>query len=106
MPGCAAFGCTNRCENGFRLVAFPRNEERRKQWAVAVKRSDPNHTGALWQPTNYSRLCEVSGFVCKLHIARFSSTVHNLYYYVLQTWSVKVIRPKTFHSTYYYNQSN
>lgn len=44
------------------MYIFPRNEERKKQWAVAVRRADINKTGALWKPAKQSYLCEVSCF--------------------------------------------
>ncbi|XP_068086397.1 zinc finger protein 302-like [Anabrus simplex] len=51
MPGCCAFGCTNRPEKGFLMKVFPRDPVRRKQWAAMVKREG-------WSPTDASCLCE------------------------------------------------
>lgn len=53
MPGCCAYGCHNRSENGFKMNIFPRNKERRALWAVRVKRDN-------WTPTDNSYLCEVN----------------------------------------------
>lgn len=52
MPGCAAVGCTNSGKKGFLMKSFPRDQKRREEWAIKVKRQN-------WQPTNFSCLCEV-----------------------------------------------
>ncbi|CAI6358976.1 unnamed protein product [Macrosiphum euphorbiae] len=51
MPGCCAYGCSNRSENGFILKVFPKDKVRRALWASKVKRDK-------WKPTNNSYLCE------------------------------------------------
>lgn len=51
MPGCAAIG-TNSSKKGFLMKSFPRDPKRRKEWTIRTKRAN-------WNPTNYSRLCEV-----------------------------------------------
>lgn len=53
MPGCCAFGCSNRSENGFILKVFPKDKVKRALWASKVKRDK-------WKPTNNSYLCEVN----------------------------------------------
>lgn len=45
MPGCSAFACSNRSEQGYKLKIFPKDPERRKLWASKVKRLN-------WEPTN------------------------------------------------------
>ncbi|KAF2894484.1 hypothetical protein ILUMI_11684 [Ignelater luminosus] len=52
MPGCSAFGCSNRSEHGYLMKAFPRDPIRRQQWAIQTKRAN-------WTPTENSVLCEV-----------------------------------------------
>lgn len=57
MPGCCAYGCSNRYEDGFKLYGFPSSKKptevsRRKRWLSNLKRDK-------WQPTDFSRLCEV-----------------------------------------------
>ncbi|XP_018563607.1 THAP domain-containing protein 2 [Anoplophora glabripennis] len=51
MPGCAAVGCSNSSVKGFLMKRFPRNPNRRKEWAVRTKRYN-------WFPTDSSVLCE------------------------------------------------
>ncbi|KAM4537077.1 THAP domain-containing protein 2-like [Odontesthes bonariensis] len=53
MVGCAAFGCTNRSENGFRMYGFPKDAERRKKWLAMVRRSNLSISRA-----NNRKLCE------------------------------------------------
>ncbi|KAK1903068.1 DNA transposase THAP9 [Dissostichus eleginoides] len=40
MVGCAAFGCSNRAEKGFRMYGFPKDVERRKRWMAMVNRQN------------------------------------------------------------------
>ena len=49
---CAAFNCKNRAKNGYLVFPFPRNIVRRKEWARRCCRKG-------WQPTDYSKICEV-----------------------------------------------
>ncbi|KAK9709025.1 THAP domain [Popillia japonica] len=51
MPGCAAVGCFNSSQKGFKMKRFPKDPERRKAWAANLHRKN-------WQPTDYSVLCE------------------------------------------------
>ncbi|XP_032691484.1 uncharacterized protein LOC116854069 isoform X2 [Odontomachus brunneus] len=50
MPGCAAVGCNNRSEKGYRMKCFPRDPILRKIWQDRVGRAD-------WEPSNNSFLC-------------------------------------------------
>lgn len=56
MVGCAAVGCTNRSEHGFRVYGFPLEENRRKRWQAIVRRE--NFSG-----TNSNKICEVMSAV-------------------------------------------
>lgn len=56
MPSCAAVNCSNSAKKGFLMKAFPRDPLRRKEWMIHLKRDN-------WQPTDYSRLCEVNIFL-------------------------------------------
>ncbi|XP_076056684.1 uncharacterized protein LOC143034472 isoform X2 [Oratosquilla oratoria] len=51
MPGCCAFGCTNRNDKGFKMYRFPSDPNRRELWENKV-----NRVG--WKSTSSSRLCE------------------------------------------------
>lgn len=53
MPGCAAVGCSNSAKKGFIMKRFPKDQKRRKEWLIKMKRDK-------WKPTDYSCLCEVS----------------------------------------------
>ena len=56
MPAhCAAYGCTNRGKKSNKLIKFfrfPTNEERRKEWEIALERSG-------FKATNHTRICSV-----------------------------------------------
>ncbi|KAF5306276.1 hypothetical protein FQA39_LY08974 [Lamprigera yunnana] len=52
MVGCAAVGCTNRSESGFLMKHFPRDPQRRIEWAATMNRKN-------WFPTDHTVLCEV-----------------------------------------------
>lgn len=52
MVGCAAVGCSNRSEKGFIMKYFPKDSQRRNEWAIKMKRAN-------WTPTDRSVLCEV-----------------------------------------------
>ena len=58
MVFCCAFGCSNRCEDGYKMYRIPsgdRNVERRKKWLCAIKRDDFNPKAArLCEATNIS----------------------------------------------------
>lgn len=56
MPGCAAWGCSNRTEHGKRMFIFPADKARRKTWEAKVNRSN-------WVPSRSSYLCEVRMFI-------------------------------------------
>lgn len=57
MPGCSAFGCTNRREKGFKVFKFPADEQIRESWKTKVNRLG-------WEPSINSVLCEVGqGFI-------------------------------------------
>lgn len=58
MPGCAAVGCTNSAKKGFLMKRFPKDPQRRKAWAVKMRRDN-------WFPTDSSVLCEVNIFFLK-----------------------------------------
>uniref|UniRef100_UPI00358E3948 THAP domain-containing protein 2-like n=1 Tax=Myxine glutinosa TaxID=7769 RepID=UPI00358E3948 len=51
MPGCCAFGCTNRHDKGFKMYRFPSDPNRRKIWENKVSRVG-------WKPASSSKLCE------------------------------------------------
>ena len=51
MAGCAAFGCSNRSEQGYKLHRFPKDPVRRKKWSIKVKRDK-------WKPSSTTFLCE------------------------------------------------
>ncbi|XP_034048143.1 uncharacterized protein LOC117529457 isoform X2 [Thalassophryne amazonica] len=51
MPGCCAFGCTNRHEKGFKMYRFPSDPNRRQIWENKVSRVG-------WKLTSSSKLCE------------------------------------------------
>ncbi|XP_071454646.1 uncharacterized protein [Hetaerina americana] len=51
MPGCSAYGCSNRTEDGVCLKVFPRDPVRRAKWAAMVNRKN-------WTPKDTSYLCE------------------------------------------------
>ncbi|XP_076812534.1 uncharacterized protein LOC143459323 [Clavelina lepadiformis] len=51
MPCCAAMYCSNNQKNS-KLYRFPRDELRRRQWAINCGRPK-------WRPTENSKLCEV-----------------------------------------------
>jgi hypothetical protein len=63
MPGasCTAPGCSNsswrKGKTGdnfkFRMVRYPKDRKRRKEWLEAIGRPD-------WEPYEEARLCEVS----------------------------------------------
>ncbi|XP_034030808.1 THAP domain-containing protein 6-like [Thalassophryne amazonica] len=69
MPAyCAAVGCTNRrkkidkelqdgSDRKITFHRFPKEEEKKKQWAVAVHRRDEK--GGLWMPSHHNVLCSV-----------------------------------------------
>lgn len=50
MPGCAAVGCNNRSEKGYKMKCFPRDPILRKIWQERVARAN-------WEPSNNSFLC-------------------------------------------------
>ncbi|XP_019697630.1 putative leucine-rich repeat-containing protein DDB_G0290503 [Harpegnathos saltator] len=52
MPGCAAVGCNNRSEKGYRMKCFPRDPKLRKIWQERVARAN-------WEPSNNSFLCDI-----------------------------------------------
>ncbi|CAM1319190.1 Uncharacterised protein r2_g2731 [Pycnogonum litorale] len=54
---CVAVGCTNHNmkEKKTSFHFFPVNEERRNNWAIAVRRQ--NHDSSQWQPSKHSHLC-------------------------------------------------
>ncbi|XP_075526198.1 uncharacterized protein LOC142557869 [Dermacentor variabilis] len=55
MPGCCAFPCASRRENGFMLFTIPRGKNdisRRKKWIHNIGRKD-------FTPTNHTVLCEL-----------------------------------------------
>ena len=49
---CSAYGCTYRHKKGdnIGMYCFPKNENLRRLWTVAVRRSN-------WKPTPTSRIC-------------------------------------------------
>ncbi|XP_069680701.1 uncharacterized protein [Periplaneta americana] len=51
MPSCCVMNCLHNSHGSLRLFRFPKDEERRKSWAVNCGRTD-------WFPTDYSRICE------------------------------------------------
>eukprot|EP00095_Tigriopus_kingsejongensis_P002625 maker-scaffold290_size220039-snap-gene-1.12 protein:Tk02625 transcript:maker-scaffold290_size220039-snap-gene-1.12-mRNA-1 annotation:"PREDICTED: uncharacterized protein LOC101073771" len=51
MVSCSAYKCSNRGEYGFKFYRFPRDPDRRKIWAIKVRR-------LKWSPTPNCRLCE------------------------------------------------
>ncbi|XP_054646415.1 uncharacterized protein LOC129189101 isoform X2 [Dunckerocampus dactyliophorus] len=53
MPGCCAFGCTNRHEKGFKLYRFPSDVNRRTIWENKINRLG-------WKPNSSSKLCEIT----------------------------------------------
>ncbi|XP_057678831.1 uncharacterized protein LOC130907587 [Corythoichthys intestinalis] len=55
MVACAAFGCKNRSEKGFRMYGFPKNQERQKKWMAMVSRGNLKMKGA----SNNIKLCHV-----------------------------------------------
>ncbi len=57
---CCAVGCTNRYSkgSGIHFYRFPRDEERRAKWVVAVARKN-------WAPSEHSWICSAH-FVCGL----------------------------------------
>ncbi|KAL0993547.1 hypothetical protein UPYG_G00109540 [Umbra pygmaea] len=55
MVGCAAFGCSNRSEKGFRMYGFPKDQERRKRWMAMVSCQNLQMTEA----SNSRKLCHV-----------------------------------------------
>eukprot|EP00095_Tigriopus_kingsejongensis_P003844 maker-scaffold20_size707684-snap-gene-3.12 protein:Tk03844 transcript:maker-scaffold20_size707684-snap-gene-3.12-mRNA-1 annotation:"52 kda repressor of the inhibitor of the protein kinase-like isoform x2" len=62
MGRCSAFGCSNHSGQGFRVFCFPKDPQRRKDWAIKVRRDS-------WFPNDNSRLCEVH-FVADQFIQR------------------------------------
>lgn len=50
MVFCVAFNCNTRSGQGISLYTFPKNQQYRKAWVVAVKRSN-------FVANEYSRLC-------------------------------------------------
>lgn len=61
MPGCCAFGCSNRDSKGFLMKRFPSDPERRKLWETKVKRDN-------WKAKDSSYLCEVSEYFLLLRV--------------------------------------
>ncbi|XP_014672937.1 PREDICTED: THAP domain-containing protein 4-like [Priapulus caudatus] len=51
MPHCAAPNCTNAANKGYKMLVFPKDPSRRKQWVINCRRDK-------WEPTNSSYLCE------------------------------------------------
>ncbi|XP_071822165.1 uncharacterized protein [Apostichopus japonicus] len=51
MPGCSAWGCSNRPENGSKLFRFPTNLDRRKTWEAKVNRLH-------WKANSNHKLCD------------------------------------------------
>ncbi|KAK3908603.1 THAP domain-containing protein 6 [Frankliniella fusca] len=53
MPSsCSDIRCTNKYENGYCLVSFPKDDARKLSWASAMGRIG-------WQPKSSDRLCRV-----------------------------------------------
>lgn len=63
MVNCWAVNCSNRSEKGFKLFRFPKTPSLRLIWVQKVSRLDPSsnpRVAKLLQPSDHSRLCEVS----------------------------------------------
>ncbi|KYN09187.1 PREDICTED: THAP domain-containing protein 4-like [Trachymyrmex cornetzi] len=52
MPGCWLPKCKNSAAKGFMMKHFPRNPDRRAQWAAIIPRAN-------WVPTDCSCICEI-----------------------------------------------
>ncbi len=58
---CVVVGCHNNQKRdgrrGIKFHSFPKTEERRKQWILAIRRSVPGKPGKLWEPSQHSVVC-------------------------------------------------
>ncbi|XP_014680454.1 PREDICTED: THAP domain-containing protein 2-like, partial [Priapulus caudatus] len=68
MTGCSAPNCVNSYRKGFRLHSFPRNSERRKRWAINMRRRNKN--GGAWVPPTHARLCDAHFEECQFETGR------------------------------------
>ncbi|XP_052258451.1 uncharacterized protein LOC127863124 [Dreissena polymorpha] len=62
MPtGCCAPGCTQRQTKGgdIHFYRFPKNDERRWKWIIAMKRMQFDNPNKLWEPLHNQQLCSL-----------------------------------------------
>lgn len=55
MVGCSALGCSNSSARGYKMFRIPWNKDRRKMWAIAIRRRTAD--GELWIPGDSARIC-------------------------------------------------
>uniref|UniRef100_UPI00358E7F5C uncharacterized protein n=1 Tax=Myxine glutinosa TaxID=7769 RepID=UPI00358E7F5C len=88
MPGCCAFGCTNRHDKGFKMYRFPSDPNRRKIWENKVSRVG-------WKSASSSKLCEAH-----FDPHQFESKVNYFNFHLIETTSNSRNKKRTFSSQY------